>query len=331
MSSTLLSDGGSAILPNAMIAVTAHPADATPLQLSVRGDGHVNASGPRTARVLAAHGRLSIVVSPGAGGTFPPGSAAKVIVSQGRPGSPGERIIELPRMALDGRAEVTVGAIEPAGRELRVTATHVGADAQVTGAGYGVPAALRSALESDGVRVPPQLGMTVVVDQSASMTTPAVPATVTAAAQFAAGVAAVACAGPITVRTAAGDRTVTAAGLPDAVTVALAEPVRRVGGAADPGDGAHELIFTISDGVPGPIAAGTSTAVALVVGTHDGPHPPGRAVPVTLQLAEALAAGSGPEVTAALQPVVAALRALDDAPGAHGRRHTDGAGHGGEW
>lgn len=246
-----------------------------PVRLIVDGPAQLNQVDPATVKVLQVTGEIRLLVVPARGGEFGPGASTQVVISRGRPGTDAAEGVELPPVTLDGRAEAVVGSLGLDGHRLQVRAAS-GKEANLQGPASTVGAAVRSALDSRRVTPPPELGLRLHLDRSASMSVPAVREHIDAAVSVVVGAASIACPDGDIVLVIDGEQIAVgeAIGLSDAVSAATAAQFRRIGGGESVGSGTDALTFVISDTAPAAIAEGTSNAVALVVGKQPRPDHP---------------------------------------------------------
>lgn len=272
-----LNPGGAITMPAAgMFQIRAHAlGTGEPVRLVVDGQAQLNQVDAATVKVLQVTGDLRLLVAPARGGEFGPGASAQIVLSRGRPGTDAAEGVELPPISLDGRSEAAAGTVSLQGALLNVRAA-TGNETNLEGPASTVGAALRSAFDSQGVHPPSGLALRLHLDRSASMSVPAVREHLDTAVSIVVGAASIACSGGTVTLVTDGAESVLAgpAALPDAVTAASAEAIRRIGGGENIGSGRAALTFVISDSAPAAVVEGTSNAVSLVLGNQPRPRHP---------------------------------------------------------
>ena len=253
-------------------------------------------------------GRADISLRPVGQDVFPPGTHVQVVVSQGRQNTPAYVAWELPTVTLDGRTELLIGQLEQGDAKLTISAVAAKFDARLGREAETIRAALRSKMSD--IRLTEDLGFTVVLDASASMSAPATQRYLSTAADVIKGMADELAPGMDLEFVLPGQAPlhVEQAKITEALTDGVAAGRQRIGGAETIPARMNSFVVVVSDQAPALVSSGKVNALALVLG--DEARPQRYCVPVNGSLASSLAAGQIDTIDATIREIVTVAQGL---------------------
>lgn len=243
---------------------------AAPAELHLDGEGRFNRMSDSAFKLLECTGEISVSIRPGKGTDFSSTVSATVQISSGRPGSSAEEIIELPPATLTDNSPMRVATLKWVDDALEISVANTVVGQTVAGFGGIVRSNLRPLIDSNQAYLSDTVGIRVVVDTGAAMSTPALINLIPKAASIITGSVA-ACSSRDSVELQWGKNHIERANL-DTLQSHIAEIVKRghryVGGSEYTDDGLSYLTFVISDVAPAVVEFAQSNAIALVLGDN---------------------------------------------------------------